>query len=209
MKKVIMLLAALAALAGCSNPITPTVPTTPAIPETPTGLTVGSATVNSLTISWNASDEATSYQLYRNGSQVYSGSNTTYIDTGLTSSTSYSYTIQARNSSGTSASSAAVSGTTASNPPATSWTVKYTVTGTAATVDVTYENSSQGTSQDSGVTLPWSYSFTGHAGDFVYISAQNDGASGNVTATIYKNDTVFKQSTSSGAYVIAEADGEL
>jgi hypothetical protein len=88
-------------------------------------------------------------------------------------------------------------------------TVTYEVTGSASSVDVTYENEDGGTSQQSGVSVPWSYSFTGHNGDFVYISAQNNGSSGSVTVTIYKNDSVFKTSTSSGAYVIADAYGTL
>jgi len=87
--------------------------------------------------------------------------------------------------------------------------VKYEVTGTAKTVFVTYVNESGGTSQESNVSLPWSYTFTAKPGDFVYISAQNEGETGSVTVTIYKNGSIFKTSTSSGAYVIAEASGSL
>jgi chitodextrinase len=82
------------------------------IAATPTGLTVGSATVSSLSISWDASTGATSYQLYRNGTHVYNGGANAYTDTGLTSSTKYSYTVQASNNGGSSALSMAVLGTT-------------------------------------------------------------------------------------------------
>lgn len=95
------------------------------------------------------------------------------------------------------------------NPFDPSIDVKYKVTGTAATVDVTYENSSGGVSQESDVEVPWSYSFTGDPGDFVYISAQNQGQTGTVTVTIYRDGDVFKTSTSEGAYVIATASGTL
>lgn len=95
------------------------------------------------------------------------------------------------------------------NPLDSSIDVKYKVTGTAETVDVTYENSSGGVSQESDVEVPWSYSFTGEPGDFVYISAQNQGQTGTVTVTIYRDGDVFKTSTSEGAYVIATASGTL
>jgi hypothetical protein len=81
-------------------------------PPPPTGLSVGSATTSSLFISWNASVGATSYQLFRNASQVFSGSGTSYTDTGLASGTTYQYAVRATNSFGSSALSSAVSGTT-------------------------------------------------------------------------------------------------
>jgi len=91
----------------------------------------------------------------------------------------------------------------------TSIDVEYKVTGTASRVDVTYENEDGGTSQEGNVSVPWTYSFTGDPGDFVYISAQNQGQSGSVTVTIYTDGDNFKTSTSSGAYVIATASGSL
>lgn len=85
--------------------------------------------------------------------------------------------------------------------------IKYEVTGTAASVSLTYENASGGTSQTSGTALPWVYTFSAKSGDFLYVSAQNDGATGSVTAAVYENDSVVQTSTSSGAYVIATASG--
>ncbi len=87
--------------------------------------------------------------------------------------------------------------------------VKYEVTGSAQSADITYQNEDGGTSQLSDEPLPWSISFKGDAMDFVYVSAQNKGETGSVTATIYKDGEQFKSSTSSGAYVIASADGSL
>jgi len=89
--------------------------------------------------------------------------------------------------------------------------VLYKVSGTALTVDVTYENSSGGTSQVSGVSLPWQYQFsvTGSAYHFLYVSAQNSGSSGSVTSEIYVDGKVDKSSTSSGAYVIATSSSSL
>lgn len=89
--------------------------------------------------------------------------------------------------------------------------VTYRVTGTNVTrVDVTYENSSGGTSQESNQSLPWSYSWnTAKAGDFLYISAQISQGTGSITVTITKDGTTFKTSTSSGFASIATASGSF
>ncbi|MEA3475104.1 MAG: MmpS family transport accessory protein [Candidatus Cloacimonadota bacterium] len=87
--------------------------------------------------------------------------------------------------------------------------VKYEVTGSANKVDVTYANKDEGTSQANDVSIPWSYSFEGEGDQFVYISAQNQGQSGSVTVTIYRDGKKFKRSTSTGAYCIASASGLL
>lgn len=87
--------------------------------------------------------------------------------------------------------------------------VVYQVTGTAASVSVTYVNENGGTSQVTGAPLPWTYSFTAHVGDFLYVSAQNEGATGSVTATATENGSIVQTSTSSGAYVIATASGTI
>jgi len=99
--------------------------------------------------------------------------------------------------------------------------IKYEVTGSAVTVDITIENEDEGTSQFSDVSVPWTYIFPEKKyvdeGDyiFVYVSAQNQGETGTVTASIYYKKKKsgdykqFKSSTSSGAYVIATASGAL
>lgn len=91
----------------------------------------------------------------------------------------------------------------AGTPPA----VVYKITGTAEEVDVTLSNPTGGTEQYSSVSLPEKYSYTSFPDSFTYISAQNQGASGTVIVSIYVNGTLFKTSSSSGAYVIATASG--
>jgi hypothetical protein len=85
--------------------------------------------------------------------------------------------------------------------------VIYKITGTAEEVDVTLSNATGGTEQYSNVSLPKKYTYTSFDDSFTYISAQNQGASGTVTVSIYVNGTLFKTSSSSGAYVIATASG--
>ena len=51
--------------------------------------------------------------------------------------------------------------------------------------------------------------FTSHDGRFLYVSAQNQNNSGSVTTKIYVDGKQKKESTSSGAYVIATSSMSL
>jgi hypothetical protein len=94
-----------------------------------------------------------------------------------------------------------------------SYTIKYEITGNATSVNITINNANGNTEQFSHVSLPWEKTFTVEIEKdryyFAYVSAQNQGNSGDVTARIYKDGSVFKSSTSSGAYVIASASGSV
>ena len=74
-------------------------------PTTPNKLKLDGATHNSLSISWAASSDdvaVTRYELYRNGSLLLSLSANTlsYINTGLSPATTYSYAVLARDAVG-------------------------------------------------------------------------------------------------------------
>jgi chitodextrinase len=92
-------------------------------PTTPTNLTASAASTSQINLSWNASTDnvgVAGYRIYRNGgtSPIASTAGTSYQDSGLTASTSYSYTVAAYDAAGnTSARSLAASATTASAPP--------------------------------------------------------------------------------------------
>jgi hypothetical protein len=81
--------------------------------------------------------------------------------------------------------------------------VTYRVTGTAHEASVTYRNPKGGTQQTAG-RLPWEVTFDSRAGTFLYVSAQNQGASGSVSCDILVDGEVKTTATSTGAYVIAE-----
>ncbi|MFE5138945.1 glycoside hydrolase family 6 protein [Streptomyces fagopyri] len=85
-------------------------------PTVPGGLAVSSTTSNSATLSWNASTDntaVTGYDVYRNGTKVGSATTTSYTDSGLAASTTYTYTVRGKDAAGNvSASSTAVSATT-------------------------------------------------------------------------------------------------
>ncbi len=98
-----------------SNSQQPSKDTTP--PSTPTGVTAKPG-VTTVALSWAASTDDTAvsgYKIYRDGNLVATTTTTSYIDTGLTPLTPYSYTIVAIDAAGNvSPQSAAVSATTTS-----------------------------------------------------------------------------------------------
>ncbi|MFC5804098.1 alpha/beta hydrolase family esterase [Streptomyces formicae] len=80
----------------------------------PSGLTVTATTESSVSLSWNAVAGATSYRIYRGGSQAGAPSSAIFTDTGLAPGTAYSYTVAAVDGSGAvGASSTSVQATTA------------------------------------------------------------------------------------------------
>jgi len=95
-------------------------------PTTPTSLTASAVSSSQINLSWNASTDnvgVAGYKIYQNGgttpiATVTSG--TVYQNTGLTASTTYSYTVVAYDAAGnTSPVSAAVSAKTSSTTPST------------------------------------------------------------------------------------------
>ena len=88
----------------------------------------------------------------------------------------------------------------------TTYTVKYEISGSADEVSITMENET-GNTEQFNTDLPFSKSFKVERGDFLYISAQNQGEYGTVTCTISVNGTVLETATSSGAYKIASCSG--
>ncbi|ATE54663.1 cellulase family glycosylhydrolase [Actinosynnema pretiosum] len=85
-------------------------------PTAPTGLAVGTTTASSVALSWQAATDdvgVTGYDVYRGGAKVGTSATTSYVDTGLSGATTYSYSVRARDAAGnTSAASASRSATT-------------------------------------------------------------------------------------------------
>lgn len=102
-----------------------------------------------------------------------------------------------------------VSSCTTLETPDLSRSVIYTATCTTGTMDITIEDKDGGTAQFNGVSSPWIYSFTSKYKTFVYVSAQNNQSIGTVTTEIKVNGKVWKNGTSSGAYVISTSSGSL
>ena len=67
-------------------------------PSTPAGLTAIGTTADSISLSWTASTDnvgVTGYEIWRNGALLGTTTGTSYIDSGLAASTTYSYYVKA------------------------------------------------------------------------------------------------------------------
>ena len=165
----------------------------PSIPAAPTGLSAQATagTSDQVDLSWTGSAGATGYDVLRNGTKVGSTSVTTYHDSGLSPSTTYSYTVTATNSAGSSGPSNTATATT--NPQASQPPGAFTLsTGTTTTSTVALSWTASG-----GATSYRVYRRTGSKGTFTTISACP--ATTSTTCT----DTGLSASTSYSYYVLA------
>jgi hypothetical protein len=109
-----------------------------AVPSAPTGLAASSTTSIGTTLNWSASSapsgcSVTSYTIYKNGTSIGTATSTNFAVTGLSPSTTYSFTVAASDSAGISSQSSSVSVTTGSqNTPPGTYTI--TVSGVAGGV---------------------------------------------------------------------------
>ncbi len=160
------------------------------IPSTPTGV-IASATDNTVTISWSAVSGATSYDVSVNG-DVRNTASTSYTYTGLSSGTTYSYAIRAKNSSGFSAYSSAQSIVTPSTFSGISIPSNVTASATSNSVTVTWSGVSGATSYDVSVngdirnTTSTSYTYTGLSAGTAYsyaVRAKNNNDSSSYSTS--------------------------
>jgi hypothetical protein len=89
-------------------------------PSTPANLQATAISTSQINLSWNTSSDnigVTGYKIYRDGIQVADVSNTAYQDTGLSSSTTYSYTVSAYDAAGNESSQSTPVSTAANIPP--------------------------------------------------------------------------------------------
>ncbi len=138
------------------------------VPSAPTGLSVTGTSSSSVSLSWTGSSGATGYNVYRNGTKVGSPAGTSFTDSGLAASTSFTYQVTATNSAGESAKSASVSGTTSAGGGTTvpAAPTGLSVTGTSSSsVSLSWTGSSGATGYNvyrngTKVASPTSTSFT-------------------------------------------------
>ena len=85
------------------------------LPAVPSGLSATATSSSTVNLSWTADSSSggtVTYLIYRNATEMSTTTATTYADSGLTGGDTYSYTIAASNSYGTSSQSGAVDVTT-------------------------------------------------------------------------------------------------
>lgn len=109
-----------------------------AAPSVPSGLAASGTTTTGTTLNWTATTAPSgcsiaSYTVYENGTSIGTPVTTNFAVTGLSPSTTYSFTIAATDTAGTSAQSTAASVTTGS-AGTPSGTYAITVTGTDGTI---------------------------------------------------------------------------
>lgn len=83
--------------------------------------------------------------------------------------------------------------------------VRYKITGTATSVDLTYKTSS-GTTQQKTVNLPFEIEYPYYTGDFKYISAQNNSSSGSVRVELFIKESLVDTGFCNSEYCIATAN---
>ena len=86
--------------------------------------------------------------------------------------------------------------------------VEYRVTGTAATVSISYIDTEGATVSLSGVSLPWDTTFTfgtWGASRELDVQATNTAASGSITVSLYENGNLRKTETADWPTNSAEA----
>jgi len=84
----------------------------------------------------------------------------------------------------------------------------YEVSGSSGSYSVTLQNTDDNTQQWASVNSGWYYSWKQSGTRWLYISAQNNLSSGNVTVKIIKDGQVVASNTSYGGYSIATVSGE-
>lgn len=161
--------------------------TTP--PSVPANLAATGVSTSQVNLSWAASTDnvaVTAYLVFRDGVQVATTTSLSYADTGLAASTTYAYTVAARDGAGnTSAQSAPVNGTTMSpdtTPPSAPSLASTGVTGSTA-------------------ALAWSAS-SDNVGVAGYVVMRDGSPVATTTATSY-TDTGLTPSTMYAYSVVA------
>jgi fibronectin type 3 domain-containing protein len=166
-----------------SNTASATTPTDADItpPSSPQNLHTTSITTNSIALAWNASTDnvgVTGYDLYRNGALSASGlTSTTFTDTNLSSNTTYTYSVIARD--------AAANSSTASTPVSATTLAAVPTAPTSLTGSYTKSNRK--------ATLKWQDHSTNETGFHVWYST-NNGATWSIYATLSANATSYTTS---------------
>jgi len=204
----------MSAPSSSANATTPAQPDTTA-PSTPMGLSASAVSSSQINLSWTAATDnvgVTGYNVFRGGVQIATlGSVTTFQNSGLTASTTYSYTVQAFDSAGnvspptisTSATTQATPDTVAPSAPTgitatavSSSQINLSWTASTDNVGVTGYNVYRGgvqiatlgvvtSFQNNGLTASTTYSYTVRARDAAgNISAPSSPASATTQAPV-------------------------
>src|SRR5438552_2572139 len=181
-----------------SNPVTVTVSNDTTAPSVPTGLTAAAVSSSQINLSWTASSDnvgVSGYRVFRGGTQIATTSTTSYANTGLSPSTTYSYTVAAYDAAGNlSAQASAASSTTPAPPDTTPPTVPTGLTASAV-------SSSQ-------INLSWTAS-SDNVGVSGYRVYRNGTQIATTSATSFANTGLSPSTTYSYTVAAYDAAGNL
>jgi chitodextrinase len=188
-------------------------------PSVPAGLSATAITPTRVSLSWTASTDnigVTGYKVYRGGVYVTTVTTLTYVDTGRSPSTAYSYTVSAIDArSNESAQSTAANATTPAfaeiiidNPAATITGVWATLTtGAKYGADFIYAS----TAVTEGKTATWrpTISYAGNYNVYVWYTVGSNRATNSPYYTVWDggNATVnVNQTVSGGQWVLLQSN---
>jgi len=95
-----------------NNSAVASITTAASFPGVPSGISTSGVTSSQITVNWNAVATATYYNVYLNGGGPYTTSATSYVFTGLSQLTTYTFVVKAGNAGGENPSGASTSATT-------------------------------------------------------------------------------------------------
>jgi len=175
-----------------SAAVSATTQTTATIPPVPTGLAAAVNSSSQITVTWNASSNATGYDLQVDGATV-ANVTSPYVHSGLLANSTHVYAVRAKNTAGNSAFSASVSATTQTvTLPAVPTSLAAAANGTSQII-VTWNAVSNATSYDlqvdgatvSSITSPYTHSGLAAGSKHTYaVRAKNSAGSSAFSATV-------------------------
>jgi chitodextrinase/uncharacterized protein YdeI (BOF family) len=173
--------------------VVPYIDTSP--PSVPSGVQATGVSSSSIQLTWTASTDdlgVAGYRIHRNGSEVGTTAATSYLDTGLSAQTSYSYTVSAYDAAGNSSAQ--------SSPPAAGTTMPPDTTPPSVPTNVQASALSS-----SSIQVTWTAS-TDNRGVEGYKVFRNGGQVGTTAATSYSDAGLLPGTEYS--YTVSAYDGD-
>jgi len=162
----------------------------PDAPTAPVANVATDVTTTSFTANWASSSTATSYKLFIDDVEVYSGANLSFSKTGLTGGSNHSYYVQASNITGTSSNSNTINLSTVATAPVASDATSITNTSFIAnwatvTGATSYKLFVDSVEVYSGTNLSFNKTgLTGSSNHSYYVQAINSGGTSANSNTI-------------------------